>query len=161
MAVEHSAPLLSAAEGEVRIRELQEDDLPRVLEIERESFSTPWHESTFRGLLRREDTDLLGAEMTGRLVGYSICWTVMDQAELGNLAIAGELQGRGTGRILLEAAMHRLRQRRVRECFLEVRESNHVARKLYETSAFVVVGHRKGYYSRPTEDALVMRRLLA
>ena len=161
MAVERNPPLLSAAEGEVRIRELREEDLPRILEIERASFSTPWHESTFRGLLRREDTDLLGAEWNHGLVGYAICWTVMDQAELGNLAIAGNLQGRGTGRILLEAAMHRLQERRVRECFLEVRESNHIARKLYETSGFAIVGHRRGYYSRPTEDALVMRRNLA
>ncbi len=139
------------------IRPLAEEDLERVLEIERASFSTPWYMSTFRGLLSRTDTDMLGAVSGERLVGYAICWTVTDQAELGNLAVAEEARGKGTGRSLLTAAMERVRRRGARECFLEVRESNLRAQALYRRFGFEVVGRRRGYYSRPTEDALVMR----
>jgi [ribosomal protein S18]-alanine N-acetyltransferase len=138
------------------IRPLNERDLARVLEIERAAFSTPWYESTFRGLLDRSDTDLLGAVIGERLVGYAICWTVSDQAELGNLAVAEEARGRGTGRSLLTAAMECVRRRGARECFLEVRESNRVAQSLYRRFGFQVVGRRRSYYTRPTEDALVM-----
>ncbi|HEX6925988.1 MAG TPA: ribosomal protein S18-alanine N-acetyltransferase [Longimicrobiaceae bacterium] len=139
------------------LRDLRIDDLPRILEIEQASFSTPWRRSTFEGLLRRADADLIGATLEGRLVGYAISWTILDQAELGNVAVGPEVRQRGLGRTLVEASLQRVRQRGARECFLEVRESNHVARRLYETLGFTVIGRRRRYYSHPVEDALVMR----
>ncbi len=150
---EQPSPLKTA----VQIRSLTEEDLENVLQIERAAFSTPWYESTFRGLLRRGDTDMLAALMEDRLVGYAVCWTVVDQAELGNLAVAEDARGRGVGRALLTAAMERVRRRGARECFLEVRESNYPAQTLYRQHGFEVVGRRRAYYSRPVEDALVMR----
>jgi ribosomal-protein-alanine N-acetyltransferase len=141
----------------LHVRALRADDLPRILEIERQSFSTPWQESTFRGLLRRTDTDMLGAVQGERLVGYAIAWTVMDQAELGNVAVAPEARGAGVGRVLVRAVLERLRRRQATECFLEVRESNHVAQELYRSVGFAVIGRRRAYYTEPVEDALVMR----
>jgi ribosomal-protein-alanine N-acetyltransferase len=128
------------------------------MEIERACFSTPWKDSTFRGLLRRADTDLVGAEDEARrLVGYAVAWTVVDQSELGNVAVAEEARGAGIGRALVEAIVERVRARGSRECFLEVRESNAVAQALYDDMGFEVVGRRRAYYALPTEDALVMR----
>ena len=49
-----------------RIRLLRESDLPEVMEIEIAAFSTPWRENTFRGLMRRTDTDLFVADAVGR-----------------------------------------------------------------------------------------------
>ncbi|HLL46632.1 MAG TPA: ribosomal protein S18-alanine N-acetyltransferase [Longimicrobiaceae bacterium] len=140
------------------LRPLLEADLDRVMEIERDCFSTPWKDSTFRGLLRRADTDLVGAEDDARrLVGYAVAWTVVDQSELGNVAVAEEARGAGIGRALVEAIVERVRARGSRECFLEVRESNAVAQGLYDDMGFEVVGRRRAYYALPTEDALVMR----
>lgn len=140
-----------------RLRPLAESDLDRVMEIERACFSTPWKDTTFRGLMRRADTDLVGAEQDRRLVGYAVCWTVVDQSELGNVAVAEEARGAGIGRALVEAVVERVRDRGSRECFLEVRESNQVAQALYRDMGFEVVGRRKAYYALPLEDALVMR----
>jgi [ribosomal protein S18]-alanine N-acetyltransferase len=142
---------------DVRIRTLTALDLPRVLEIEKQYFSTPWRESTFRGLLRRKDTDLLAATRSDLLIGYAIAWTVIDQAELGNIAVAREARGLGAGGLLLRAMLDRLRHRRATECFLEVRESNKIAREMYLSYGFTEVGRRRAYYSEPVEDALVMR----
>lgn len=141
----------------VRIRELARSDLARVLEIERASFSVPWRLHTFQGLLDRLDTDLLAAVDEQELIGYAICWTVLDQAELGNVAVSEEGRRRGVGRQLVEAALARARSRGAFECFLEVRESNLAAQRLYEQCGFAVIGRRKRYYSNPAEDALVMR----
>jgi [ribosomal protein S18]-alanine N-acetyltransferase len=141
----------------ILLRDLVWDDLPRVLEIEQSSFSTPWRRSTFEGLLRRSDADLIAATLQGQLAGYAITWTIMDQAELGNVAVTPDARRRGTGRMLVEAALRRVRARGARECFLEVRESNAGARRLYESLGFDVIGRRRRYYSTPVEDALVMR----
>jgi len=146
-----------AAHPGFRIRPMVPADLPRVMEIENACFSTPWKEPTFLGLLRRTDSDLFAAELDGRLVGYAACWTVIDQSELGNVAVAGEARGRGIGGALVEAVIERVRARGAEECFLEVRESNRGAQQLYRDRGFVVVGRRRSYYAHPTEDALVMR----
>ena len=140
-----------------RIRLLREGDLPRVMEIETACFSTPWTETTFRGLRRRTDTDLFVAEDGGRVMGYAACWTVIDQSELGNVAVARDARGRGFGGALVDAVVERVRQRGARELFLEVRESNLGAQSVYLERGFTVVSRRRSYYSSPTEDALVMR----
>lgn len=147
-----------AESGPVTIRPLRVEDLPRVLEIEGVSFSTPWKESTFRALLMRTDTDLFAADAAETLVGYAACWTVVDQAELGNVAVAGTARGRGIGGALVDAVLRRVAERGARECFLEVRESNVDAQSVYRNRGFEVVGRRRAYYSQPREDALVMRR---
>ena len=150
-------PFAFAAEAPFTIRRMRESDLPRVVEIEEASFSTPWKDSTFRGLMRRTDTDLFAAEHEGRLVGYAACWTVIDQSELGNVAVAEEARGRGIGGALVDAVVERVKERGAHELFLEVRESNRVAQSVYHDRGFVVVSRRRSYYSQPTEDALVMR----
>lgn len=139
------------------VRDLVREDLGAVMEIETVSFSTPWKRTTFSGLLSRADTDLLAAAEGARLLGYAVCWTVVDQAELGNVAVAPDARGRGVGRRLVEAALERVGRRGARECFLEVRESNLGAQALYRECGFEVVGRRRRYYTAPVEDALVMR----
>ena len=141
----------------LHVRPLRMTELPRVIEIEQAAFSTPWKPSTFAGLFQRDDTDLFGAERDGRLVGYAICWTTIDQSELGNLAVAREARRSGVGRALLRAVMPRLAERGSRECFLEVRVSNAAAQELYRSFGFEIVGSRRRYYRLPVEDALVMR----
>ena len=141
----------------IRIRHLRAADLTRVLELEAAIFSTPWKENTFRGLMRRTDTDLYVAEDSGQVLGYAACWTVVDQSELGNVAVAEEARGRGAGGALVDAVVERVRQRGATELFLEVRESNLGAQALYRERGFDVIGRRRAYYSSPTEDALVMR----
>jgi [ribosomal protein S18]-alanine N-acetyltransferase len=142
----------------ILIRSLTFADLPAVMEIERASFSTPWRQATFEGLLHRLDSDVIGATRLGRLIGYAVCWTVGDQAELGNVAVAPAERGRGVAGRLLANVLERVRSRGARECFLEVRESNATALYLYQKCGFAIVGRRSAYYAQPIEDALVMRR---
>lgn len=141
----------------VRIRPLVAGDLPRVIEIENSSFSTPWRRPTFESLLARRDSDLIAADGPGGLAGYAVVWTIVDQSELGNVAVAREHRGRGIGRLLVRTALDRAAARDAEDCFLEVRASNLAARALYESCGFEVIGRRRRYYTKPVEDALVMR----
>ncbi len=144
---------------EVQVRSMETRDLGRVMEIEHQSYTMPWTESTFRGLLRRADADLFVAETEARtLAGYAVAWAVLDQGELGNVAVAPEWRHRGIAHRLLDAVIRRCLERRVKELFLEVRVSNSTARQLYLSYGFKDVGRRKNYYMEPVEDALVMRK---
>lgn len=142
------------------VRPMTEGDLGAVLEIERAAFTVPWTPATFRGLLRRADSHLRVAEAGGRIVGYAAVWIVADQAELGDIAVSAEWRRRGVGRLLLASVFELVRERGVRELYLEVRVSNADARRLYERHGFHEVGLRRNYYDRPREDALVLRRTM-
>lgn len=135
-------------------------DIPQVLHIERRSFSIPWHETTFRGLLRRRSASLLVADDAGGIVGYAVLWYAADEAELGDLAVLPEVRRQGLGRWILDRALVEAARRGAEAVFLEVRAGNEEARRLYESAGFETVGVRPSYYSEPVEDAILMRRLL-
>jgi ribosomal-protein-alanine N-acetyltransferase len=139
------------------IRRATRDDVPRVVEIERSSFSDPWTAGASRSAADEERLLFLVAEHEGRVVGYSVSWCVVDQAELANLAVAAEARGLGIGGHLLDAAMAAARQAGCESMHLEVRESNAAARALYASRGCAEVGRRRRYYRAPVEDALVLR----
>jgi ribosomal-protein-alanine N-acetyltransferase len=136
---------------------MRPSDLPEVLLIERRSFTAPWEESTFRALMRRPSAALIVAEVEDRVAGYAVLWFAADEGELGDLAVLTELRGRGIGAALLASSVREASDRGARWLYLEVREGNASARRLYERAGFRVVGTRRKYYSAPAEDAIVMR----
>jgi len=96
----------------------------------------------------------------GKKIGFALCRTAADEAELLTIAVHADWRRRGAGYALVKAASDLVRARGAREFFLEVGDDNASARKLYERTGFKVVGHRIAYYrraNRPAVDALVMR----
>lgn len=147
----------SQRKARLTVRAMRLADLDEVMVIERRSFSAPWEESTFRGLMRRPSAALLVAETDDELTGYSVMWFAADEGELGDIAVIPERRGEGIGRRLLRESISVAASRGTRSLYLEVRESNDVARRLYEKVGFSVVGVRKQYYTEPVEDAIVMK----
>jgi len=74
--------------------------------------------------------------------------------------VAARARRLGAATILLAEIILQARFRGARSIFLEVRESNHPARRLYEKENFAVAGRRPAYYTAPVEDAIVYRFLL-
>ena len=146
--------------ADVQLRDMTAGDVSAVVAIERASYTMPWSEATFRGLLRRRDAELVSAEAGGAVIGYAAFWCVVDQGELGNVAVSAAWRGFGIGARLVEDIIQRAARRGVREVFLEVRPSNSVARKLYERLGFRPVGRRRRYYQAPVEDAIVLRLIV-
>jgi ribosomal-protein-alanine N-acetyltransferase len=83
---------------------------------------------------------------------------ILDEAHLLNITVKPENQGRGLGLTLLEHLMAIAYKADARECFLEVRDSNTAAFKLYERYGFNEIGRRRDYYPAVggREDAVVM-----
>lgn len=145
------------------IRKAAESDIADVLLIEQASFTDAWSSDAFltslesghmRFLVAQED---LGAG-DSRLVGYVIAIVMASEAEIADIAVAPSHRGRGVGGVLLDKVTANLREVRVKDVYLEVRESNAAARALYQSRAFRQVGRRKRYYQLPAEDALILRR---
>jgi ribosomal-protein-alanine N-acetyltransferase len=92
------------------------------------------------------------------LVGYCVVQVVAGEMHLHNLAIDLAARRGGLGRWLLREALAWGESVGVEEVFLEVRQSNWAALALYRGAGFEMVSARRGYYDRPREDALVLRR---
>ena len=93
--------------------------------------------------------------------GYICCRSVAGEAEILKIAVTPTFRGQGVGSLLLQAAVTRMVEEKATRCYLEVRDSNIVAKGLYEKFGFRQIGHRKGYYSSPREDAIVYKLGLA
>lgn len=143
--------------GRPAIRRATRGDVPRVVEIERSSFSDPWTAGAFRNAAEEDRLLFLVAEHEGAVVGYAVSWHVVDEAELANLAVAQEARGQGIGGALLDTVIAVARESGCASMHLEVRESNAAARGLYASRGFEEVGRRRRYYREPVEDALVLR----
>ncbi len=143
------------------VREAGESDLTAIHAIEVATFGDPWALEGFRDMLdhpRAKVIVALGADSA--VVGYAVAWYVADEAEIANLAVAPAARGRGIGALLLDRLLDIAATFGARSVFLEVRESNVAAQKLYVSRRFEVAGRRKAYYRKPPEDALVMRRVI-
>jgi ribosomal-protein-alanine acetyltransferase len=86
--------------------------------------------------------------------GFLVARALDKEWEIENMAVSGPARRHGLGTRLLGEFLDRARVAGAKMVFLEVRESNHAARALYEKWAFVQSGSRKGYYRGPEEDAI-------
>lgn len=90
--------------------------------------------------------------------GIAAVMHVLDESELLEIAVQPAMQGRGYGKALLAQAIALARRNGAVRMFLEVRESNARARKMYTSFGFEETGRRRNYY--PTEngreDAILM-----
>ena len=147
----------------LEIRRAQVEDLVEVLRIERAVPEAPhWGESVYRGILLQEPGEntlnraLFVAGDSERILGFAVAAVVADQAELESIAVDPERRRLGVGRALSGAIMLWGREAGAQEMLLEVRSANAEARALYDRLGFRETGLRRGYYSDPPDDAVLM-----
>jgi len=144
------------------VRVGDESLIDELVGINLEAFSRPWTREMFLEELRQpERSFLLGALSESRgVVGYCSVWRVLDSLQINSIAVSKTWRGRGIGITLLTAVLNLGRKLGVVRISLEVRSSNLAARALYRRLAFMETGQRKGYYSQPVEDAVILSRCL-
>lgn len=143
---------------EPQLRPITTSCLPAVLAVEQRAYSHPWTDGNFRDALRvgYEAQALWAGD---ELLGYYIAMRGVDEVHLLNLTVSPDHQGRGLGRLLLEALAAWSCAQGIGWLWLEVRASNSRALRLYEARGFRRVGLRRGYYPlnhQRREDAVVM-----
>jgi len=83
---------------------------------------------------------------------------VVNELQIDNLAVNERFRRMGIGQMLLKYALLSASRLCAHTAMLEVRSANMPARAFYEKEGFVVVGHRKRYYTAPPDDALLLSR---
>ncbi len=140
----------------IEIRKMQEEDIEGVLEVEKESFSTPWTRRLFYDELENPRTIYYVCCEGNEILGYGGMWHVVDEGQITNIAVKNKSRKQGIGSMLLEKIINWANDNDIKVIGLEVREGNKNALRLYKKYGFKAVGKRKGYYKAPLEDAVLM-----
>lgn len=136
------------------IERMEERHIEDIAAIEKACFRHPWSADGLREELGRGL--FLAAVEDGMTVGYVGCQTVLDEGYITNVAVLPAFRRCGIAERLLRTLLERAEG--LSFVTLEVRESNRPAAALYEKMGFSRVGVRKGFYTEPTEDAVLMTR---
>lgn len=148
-----------SSESSFYLRRMNRADLGFVMDIEKKSFSNPWHLSSFEGEIQNYDISFPYVVIhpgTGKLVGYIVFWQIGSEVQISNFAVHPDFRRMGIGSSVLRRILDIIKKRGAQVVILEVRESNNSARFLYKKFGFKEAGIRKDYYTRPVEDAVVM-----
>ena len=138
----------------VTIRSAVLNDVPALLAIEQEAASAAhWTREQYAGLVESEI--VLVTEDGGNISGFVCAKNVAGDWEIENMVVAKQGRRRGVGNGLLDELLRRVRQQAGAAVWLEVRESNEPARRLYQKHGFRETGRRQGYYRDPLEDAVL------
>ena len=137
---------------------MNESHIQPIAELEKICFTDPWSENSIRTELGNALSLWIVAEEEGNLAGYVGSQSVLGWADMMNLAVAPDYRRQGIGEKLVEELIFRLKANNVTCLTLEVRQSNIPAIQLYQKMGFTEVGRRPGYYHKPREDALILRK---
>ena len=142
------------------IEPLSRADAARCAELEVQLFEgdDPWPASAFVSELSGRHNHYVAARAANQLVGYAgiarLGLLRPYEYEIHTIGVDPAFQGRGIGRLLLDALLHYADG----AVYLEVRTDNTPAIALYRSAGFVEIGLRKRYYRVSGADAYTMRR---
>ena len=140
------------------IRLATPDDVPTLMALEKHAVTAAhWSAEQYQAVFSGQNRIALVLEEQSGIQGFLIARGVGPEWEIENIAIAGPARRRGLGTRLLGELLNTVRSRGAVAVFLEVRESNSAARRLYEKWAFSETGRRANYYRDPDEAAVTYR----
>lgn len=137
----------------MKIVSMDKNHIQKIAELERLCFSSPWSEKALEEELENENAVFLVAEDSS---GYVGCHFVCGDGAMTNLAVHPDRRREGIGQALLLALEDEGRKMDAETISLEVRKSNLSAIKLYEKMGYKAVGERPNFYTKPTENAVLM-----
>ena len=143
-----------------------------ILEIQTECGLSFWSKNDYLGELEREDSIFKIALADGKIIGFALVRMLVgandqkdsaikfNSSEILNIAVRRSFHHKGIGQMIFDETLRELESKNISEIWLEVRKSNANAIKFYRKNGFKMQFERKKYYTNPSEDAYVLRRLL-
>ena len=141
---------------EIRFADLQDAENLHILE--RENFQEPWSVQNFTDCITNPNGRVVICENQGELVGCVACYVAADEGEIDSVVVKKEARKCGIGGKMLHFLHEEVEKIGVHYLFLEVRESNLPAQRLYEKMGYENVGKRPKFYQNPQEDAYIYKR---
>jgi [ribosomal protein S18]-alanine N-acetyltransferase len=139
-------------------------DAPALIALEQSApTAAHWSPEHYHAALSPTQSERLAliTEEGTQTLGFLIAREIGNEWEIENVVVSAPIRRKGLASQLLEEFLHRARLRSAKTVFLEVRESNLPARRLYEKHGFAECGCRERYYRGPQEDAIVYRTTLS
>ena len=124
--------------------------------------SEPERTDSIFKVARTKDDKIIGFALVRLTIGNSnVVNTSFDSSEILNIAVRNSFQQSGIGQMIFDEILRELERKNIAEIWLEVRQSNSNAISFYRKNSFEIQFERKNYYTNPTENAYVFRRLIS
>ena len=127
------------------------DYIEQIFNLEKEIFTSSAFNRTYLDTLIKGDNSFIYVYLLeNKVLGYLMVLDSIDVYEILAIATIEEYRNNGIAQELLDKI-------KIKDIFLEVRESNQVAINFYKKNKFKEISVRKNYYSEPTENAIIMK----
>lgn len=127
------------------------DYIEQIFDLEKEIFVNSAFNKTYLETLTKDENSFIYVYLIeDKVCGYLMVLDSIDVYEILAIATVEEYRNKGFAQELLDKI-------KTKDIFLEVRESNEKAINFYKKNDFKQISIRKGYYSDPTEDAIIMK----
>lgn len=137
---------------------MAEKHIKAVEEMEQACFPTPWTEDGLRAELTSDTAVFRVALLDGVPAGYGGMHFVCGEGYIDNIAVLPAMRRCGIGKTIVESLINFTETHNGIFVSLEVRESNAPAITLYTKLGFQENGRRRGFYTKPPEDALILTK---
>ena len=127
------------------------DYIEQIFNLEKEIFkNSAFSKSYLNTLIKGDNSFIYVYLIDDKVCGYLMILDSIDVYEILAIATVEEYRNKGIAQELLAKI-------RIKNIFLEVRESNQTAINFYKKNKFKEISIRKNYYSKPTENAIIMK----
>lgn len=144
--------------ADIVIERARDEDVEALRAVDLECFGYTWTARQYAGVVVDPNSVLLVVRDGARVVGHGWLQIGDDGGYIPTIGLLEAYRARGLGGRLLDALLEAGRRRGVTSVSLEVRANAEVARRLYVSRGFRLLGVRRGLYRSPLDDGLVMRR---
>ncbi|MHB9313298.1 ribosomal protein S18-alanine N-acetyltransferase [Fusobacterium polymorphum] len=127
------------------------DYIEQIFSLEKENFkNSAFNKGYIETLIKGDNSFIYIYLIEDKICGYLMVLDSIDVYEILAIATIEEYRNKGIAQELLDKI-------KIKDIFLEVRESNQVAINFYKKNKFKEISVRKNYYSEPNENAIIMK----
>lgn len=162
---------ISDAPQNFAVVDFNEKYVDEILQIQTETNLSVWSKNDYLSEIERADSIFkIALSPDEKVIGFALVHLLFsnsndsndsfDSSEILNIAVLNSFQKKGIGQMIFDEILRELKQKNIKEIWLEVRSSNTKAITFYQRNNFEFHFERKNYYQNPTENALIFRLLL-